>query len=163
MPILKPLDDTFVCPAALTPADIFKGIALFNSIVYVETDVQGSQLTNLDPYKFFAVNRVLSFGPVVTANALRTNVKYSSMRYNCLLTIAKPINPDLEVETVKVPGQFDKITKEFLTLEFINTFRSYFACCGYALESINIKPIWNSTVACVVNHSGVEINFYITI
>lgn len=164
MPILKPIDDTFVCPVAEIPSDILDYLAQFNDILYVETDQYGAELDNLEPTEFFMVNRVLSYNPVVTANALRTNVKFSSMRYNCLLTIARPVNQDLEIATGAVQGQFDEITKEFLTLGFVNTFRSYFACCGYHLESINIRPIWNSTAAVVnVSHSGIEINFNVTI
>ena len=130
----------------------------FNSIVYVETDIAGSQLQNLDPYSFFAVNRVLNLVPLAGQN------RYSRATYNCLLTIAKPINHDLEVETVNVPGQFDTITKELLSLEFLNTLRSYFKCCDYEIVITNVTPIWNSTRAVpAVNHSGVEINYTVTI
>jgi len=114
MPILKPIDETYTCVDATTPDDILRSLFGFNGITYVETDIAGSQLQNLDPYSFFAVNRVLNLVPLAGQN------RYSRAAYNCLLTIAKPINHDLEVETVNVPGQFDTITKELLSLEFLN-------------------------------------------
>ena len=81
-----------------------------------------------------------------------------------MLTIAKPINHDLEVETVNVLGQFDTITKELISLEFLNTLRSYFKCCDYEIVITNVTPIWNSARAVpAVNHSGVEINYTITL
>ena len=158
MPILKPIDETYTCVAANTPDDILRSLFGFNGITYVETDIAGSQLQNLDPYSFFAVNRVLNLVPLAGQN------RYSQASYNCLLTIAKPINHDLEVETVNVLGQFDTITKELLSLEFLNTLRSYFKCCDYEIVITNVTPIWNSTRAVpAVNHSGVEINYTVTI
>ena len=158
MPILKPIDETYTCVAANTPDDILRSLFGFNGITYVETDIAGSQLQNLDPYSFFAVNRVLNLVPLAGQN------RYSQATYNCLLTIAKPINHDLEVETVNVPGQFDTITKELLSLGFLNTLRSYFQCCDYEIVITNVTPIWNSTrVVPAVNHSGVEINYTLTI
>ena len=112
MPILKPIDETYTCVDANTPDDILRSLFGFNSIVYIETDIAGSQLQNLDPYSFFAVNRVLNLVPLAGQN------RYSRATYNCLLTIAKPINHDLEVETVSVPGQFHPITTVLLILEF---------------------------------------------
>jgi len=160
VPILKPIDETFTCVVATTPDNVLANIFNFNDLLYIETDIAGSQLQNLDPYSFFAVNRVLTFGPVVN----NSRNKYAQMRYDCLLTIAKPINADLEVETVNVEGQFDTITKELLTLEFINTFKSYFTCCDYLIETIRLRPIFNSNVATpAVNHTGVEITFSVTI
>ena len=158
MPILKPIDENYTCVDANTPDDILRAFFGFNSITYVETDIAGSQLQNLDPYSFFAVNRVLNLVPLAGQN------RYSQATYNCLLTIAKPINHDLEVETVNVPGQFDTITKELLSLEFLNTLRSYFKCCDYEIVITNVTPIWNSVRAVpAVNHSGVEINYTVTI
>ena len=158
MPILKPIDETYTCAAANTPDDILRSFFGFNGITYVETDIAGSQLQNLDPYSFFAVNRVLNLVPLAGQN------RYSQASYNCLLTIAKPINHDLEVETVNVLGQFDTITKELISLEFLNTLRSYFKCCDYEIVITNVTPIWNSTRAVpAVNHSGVEINYTVTI
>ena len=158
MPILKPIDETYTCVAATTPDDILRSFFGFNNIVYVETDIAGSQLQNLDPYSFFAVNRVLNLVPLAGQN------RYSRATYNCLLTIAKPINHDLEVETVNVLGQFDTITKELLSLEFLNTLRSYFKCCDYEIVITNVTPIWNSIRAVpAVNHSGIEINYTVTI
>lgn len=160
MPILKPIDETFVCSNASTPDGVLANIFDFNELLYIETDIAGSQLEDLDPYSFFAVNRVLNFAPVVN----NSRNKYAQMRYDCLLTIAKPINPDLEVETVNIAGQFDTITKEVLTLDFINTFKSYFTCCEYLIENIRCTPIWNSNRAVpAINHTGVEINFTVTI
>ena len=158
MPILKPIDETYICVDATTPDDILRSFFDFNNIVYVETDIAGSQLQNLDPYSFFAVNRVLNLVPLAGQN------RYSRATYNCLLTIAKPINHDLEVETVNVQGQFDTITKELISLEFLNTLRSYFKCCDYEIVITNVTPIWNSTRAVpAVNHSGIEINYTVTI
>lgn len=158
MPILKPIDENYICPLATSPDDILRVLFEFNGITYGETDIAGSQLQNLDPYKFFAINRLLNFVPVASNN------KYSQATYNCLLTIAKPINHDLEVETVNVPGQFDTITKELLDLAFINQLRAYFKCCDYQIEITNVTPIWNSNrVAPAVNYSGVEINYSVTI
>ena len=91
MSILKPIDENYPCVDANTPDDILRLLFDFNSIVYVETDIAGSQLQNLDPYSFFAVNRVLNLTPIASTN------RYSRATYNCLLTIAKPINHDLEV------------------------------------------------------------------
>ena len=160
MPILKPIDETFVCAAATTPDGVLANIFAFNDLLYIETDIAGSQLSNLDYDSFFAVNRVLNFAPIATNSRNR----YAQMRYDCLLTIAKPVDPALEVETVNVPGQFDTITKEFLTLDFINTLKSYFTCCGYLIENIRCTPIWNSNRAVpAINHTGVEINLSITI
>ena len=158
MPILKPIDKTYTCVDLRSRRNIKKTIFGFNNIVYVETDIAGSQLQNLDPYSFFAVNRVLNLVPLAGQN------RYSQASYNCLLTIAKPINHDLEVETVNVLGQFDTITKELLSLEFLNTLRSYFKCCDYEIVITNVTPIWNSTRAVpAVNHSGIEINYTVTI
>ena len=158
MPILKPIDETYTCVDATTPDDILRSLFGFNGIAYVETDIAGSQLQNLDPYSFFAVNRVLNLVPLAGQN------RYSRATYNCLLTIAKPINHDLEVETVNVLGQFDTITKELLSLGFLNTLRSYFKCCDYEIAITNATPIWNSTRAVpAVNHSGIEINYTVTI
>ena len=158
MSILKPIDENYTCVDANTPDDILRAFFGFNGITYVETDIAGSQLQNLDPYSFFAVNRVLNLVPLAGQN------RYSQATYNCLLTIAKPINHDLEVETVNVFGQFDAITKELISLEFLNTLRSYFKCCDYEIVITNVTPIWNSTRAVpAVNHSGVEINYTVTI
>ena len=158
MPILKPIDETYTCVDANTPDDILRSFFGFNGITYVETDIAGSQLQNLDPYSFFAVNRVLNLVPLAGQN------RYSRATYNCLLTVAKPINHDLEVETVNVLGQFDTITKELISLEFLNTLRSYFKCCDYEIAITNVTPIWNSTRAVpAVNHSGIEINYTVTI
>ena len=158
MPILKPIDETYTCADANTPDDILRSFFDFNSIVYIETDIAGSQLQNLDPYSFFAVNRVLNLVPLAGQN------RYSQASYNCLLTIAKPINHDLEVETVNVLGQFDTITKELISLEFLNTLRSYFKCCDYEIVITNVTPIWNSARAVpAVNHSGIEINYTVSI
>jgi len=157
--ILKPIDETFACVLATTPDEVLANIFTFNDLLYVETDVAGSQLQPASGL-YFGVNRVIAYGPI--ANNSRN--RYAQMKYDCLLTIAKPINADLEVETVNVPGQFDTITKELLTLEFINTFKSYFTCCDYLIEAIRLRPIFNSNVATpAVNHTGVEINFTVTI
>lgn len=162
MPILKPIDNDFVCvTGAETPDQILAGFFAFNGMAYIETDIAGSQLQNLDPYSFFGVNRVLNFAPV--ENNARN--RYSNMRYNCMLTFAKPADSRLEVETVSgIPGQFDTITKELLKLEFINTLKSYFACCDYPVSGFSITPIWNSNRAVpAINHTGVEINFTVMI
>jgi hypothetical protein len=158
--ILKAIDETYTCPIAVTPDDILKSIFAFNAMKYVETDSNGSQLQNLDPYTFFGVNRVLAYGPV--SNNSRN--KYTQMTYDCLLTFAKPISPDLEIESINVEGQFDSITKGLLEREFINTFKSYFTCCDYLIEAIRCRPIFNSNLAvAAINHSGIEITFTLTI
>lgn len=160
MPILKPIDETFVCPVAVSPDNVLANFFTFNELLYIETDIAGSQLSDVDPYSFFGVNRVLSFAPI----AANSRAKYSQLKYECILTIAKPVDPSLEVETVNVPGQFDTITKELLTLEFINTFKSYFTCCGFLIENIRCVPIWNSNRAVpAINHTGVEITYTVTI
>jgi hypothetical protein len=160
MPILKSLDETFVCAVATTPDDVLANIFGFNDLLYVETDVAGSQLQNLNPTLFFAVNRVLTYGPVVNNSRNR----YAQMKYDCMLTIARPSDARQEVETLDVPGQFDEITKELLTLDFINTFKSYFSCCDHLIEAIRCRPVWNvNTVVPAVNYSGVEITFSVTI
>ena len=158
--ILKPIDTDYVClPQGASIDDVLKNIFVFNDIVFVQTDGAGAQLDH-DPYSFFAVNRVLSMRPI----AKNTVNRYSSANYECLLTIAKPAEPSLEVETTNVDGQFETITREFLTLEFINTLRSYFHCCGYFITINQIKPIWNSTIAAKrINHSGVEISLSVEI
>lgn len=160
MPILKPIDGTFTCVTAGTPDTQLANIFGFNDLLYIETDIAGSQLQDLNPDMFFAVNRVLAYGPV--ANNSRN--KYAQMKYDCLLTIAKPSDARQEVETVDVPGQFDEITKELLTLDFINTFKSYFTCCDYLVEAIRCRPVWNvNTMVPAVNYTGVEINFSVTL
>ena len=161
MPILKPIDGNYVCVVnPLSPDDVFKYVlGAFNDILYIETDNAGAQLRPVDG-KYFAVNRLIAFGPVEHLS----NNKYSSMAYDCLLTIATPSNASLEVETVDVPGQFDTITKEFLTLDFINIFKSYFSCCDMRVTAPRIRPVWNvGTYAPAVNYSGVEITFTLTI
>lgn len=156
--ILKPIDENYTCIDASTPDDILINIFGFNNMVYVETDAAGSQLQNLDFYSFFAINRILNLIPVNSSN------KYSQAAYNCLLTIAKPINMDLEVETVNVAGQFDIITKELISLAFLNQLRAYFKCCDYDMQITNVTPIWNSNRAApAVDHSGVEITYTVTI
>lgn len=161
MPILKPIDDAYVCPVAGTDLDgIFRNLFGFNNIAFIETDIAGGHLPNADYYSFFAVNRLLAIRPVET----RPSSRYGSAAYDCLLTIAKPVEPNREVENVNVPGQFELITKQFMNLDFINTFKSYFTCCDYAIQIISIRPIWNSTIALKEhNHSGVEINLTVTI
>ena len=158
MAVLKPIDGTYTCPEDLTLEALLLNAFTFNGIKYVETDIAGSQLQNLDPYSFFAVNRVLNFVPTASAN------KYSQAAYNCLLTIAMPVDPSLEVETVNVDGQFTTITEQLISLEFLNTLRSYFKCCDVPMSITNVTPIWNSNRAVpAVNHSGVEINYTVTI
>lgn len=165
MPILKPIDHTFNCVVdPQTPDDIFKYIlGGFNDLLYIETDNAGSQIRPVAT-KFFAVNRLITFGPVQTVDTSRVNAKYSQMSYDCLLTIAKPSDARQEVETISAPGQFDEITKEFLTKEFINIFRSYFACCGQTITALRIRPVWNvNTYVPATNYTGVEITFTLTI
>lgn len=164
MPILKPKVDDYVCPVEGSDLDaILRNIFTFNGMKYIETDIAGAHLPSADPYSFFAVNRVLAFRPA-TLNSARTNNRYNQMSYECLLTIARPSKADLEIETINVPGQFDTITKEFLGLEFVNTLKSYFTCCGYGAEIVRVVPIWNSNRAVAdINHSGVEINLTVTI
>jgi hypothetical protein len=154
--ILKPIDDKFICPVIGSDIDdILKNIFDFNNINFIETDVFGSQI-NPDPYCFFAINRILLIRPIAK-NSIN---KYSSASYDCILTIAKPSDASIEIESTNVDGQFEIITKQFLNLEFINTLRSYFRCCGYNINIQQIRPIWNSTQSAKrVNHSGVEINF----
>ena len=160
MPILKPIDETFVCPVAESPDDVLRNIFVYNDLLYIETDIAGSQLQNVDPYSFFAVNRVLNFSPVVNNSRNR----FAQVRYEAILTIAKPVIASLEVETVDVPGQFDTITKELLALGFLNTFKSYFTCCDFTIENIRCVPIWNSNRAVpAINHTGVEITYTVTI
>lgn len=162
MPILKPIDETFVCVSnPTTPDDILNYVlGVFNGIAYVETDNNGAYLQNIAYNEFFAVNRLLFFGPVASG----ANNRYSGMTYDCLLTIARPSDPRQEVETIDVPGQFDEITKEFLTLDFINAFKSYFSCCGQSIANPRIKPVWNvNTYVPAINYSGVEITFTLTI
>ena len=158
MSILKPIDENYICPLATSPDDILRTLFDFNNIVYVETDIVGSQLQNVDPYSFFAVNRLLNFNPIASNN------KYSQAVYNCVLTIAKPSNPALEVETINVSGQFDTITKELLKLEFINQLRAYFKCCDFEMNITSVTPFWNSNkVVPAINHTGIEINFNVKI
>ena len=76
MPILKPIDENYTCVDANTPDDILRLLFGFNGISYVETDIAGSQLQNLDPYSFFAVNRVLDLSPIASTN------RYSQATYN---------------------------------------------------------------------------------
>ena len=160
MAILKPIDANYLKIVALSPDDLLKNIFDFNELVYLESDANGSQVETLDNYSFFGINRVLNYRPI--ANNSRN--KYSEMAYDCVLTFAKPESPDLTIETLNVEGQFDTITKELLKLEFVNTFKSYFTCSGYLIEEIRLRPIYNSTAAVqAVNHTGVEINFTLTI
>ena len=158
--ILKPIDETWACPAANADVnDVLKSIFEYNSINFIQTDAAGASM-DADPYAFFAVNRVLLVRPVVLNGVNR----YSSARYDCLLTIARAVSPSLEVETGSVDGQFDTITKEFLNITFLNTLRSYFRCCDQTVIISQVRPIWNSTVALKrVNHSGVEITLTIEI
>jgi len=167
MPILKPIDETFVCVAnPQTPDAIFKYVlGEFSNLLYIETDNMGSQLRP-KPDQFFAVNRLLAFGPVQTSDNSRTNNKYSSASFDCLLTIAKPSDARQEIENTELTnvGQFDEITSQFLKLDFINTLRSYFACCGQTITAPRIRPVWNvNTYMPAVNYTGVEITFTLTI
>lgn len=167
MPILKPIDLTFVCVAnPETPDDILKYVlGVFNDLLFIETDNAGSQLRPA-PDKFFAVNRLLAFGPVQLADNARTALKYSQMSYDCLLTIAKPSLANQEIENTEITrvGQFDEITSQFLKLEFINTFKSYFSCCGQTISPPRIRPVWNvNTYMPATNYTGVEITFTLTI
>jgi len=166
MPILKPIDETFNCVVnPQTPDDIFKYIfGEFNDLLFIQTDNNGSQIRPVHD-KFFAVNRLLAFGPVVNANSQTAN-KYSRMSYDCLLTIAKPSDARQEVENTEQTnvGQFDEITSQFLTLDFANTFKKYFTCCGQEIENIRIRPVWNvNTYVLATNYTGVEITFTLTI
>lgn len=164
--ILKPIDNTFVCVVdPLTPDAILKYVlGIFNDMLYIETDNNGSQVRPISN-KFFAVNRLLNFGPVQNVDSNRTNNKYSRMSYDCLLTIAKPSDAGQEIENTEITqeGQFDEITSQFLTLEFINILKSYFSCCGQNITAPRIKPVWNvNTYMPAVNYSGVEITFTLT-
>lgn len=165
--ILKPIDNTFVCVAnPLTPDAILRYVlGIFNDMLYIETDNNGSQVRPIAT-KFFAVNRLLNFGPVQNVDSSKTNNKYSRMSYDCLLTIAKPSDAGQEIENTEITqvGQFDEITSQFLTLEFINILKSYFSCCGQMITAPRIKPVWNvNTYMPSVNYSGVEITFTLTI
>ena len=167
MPILKPIDGTFACVVnPQTPDDIFKYIfGVFNDMLFLETDNAGSQVRPV-PTKFFAINRLLAFDPQEISSANNTRVRYSRMSYDCLLTIAKPSDAGQEVENTELTnqGQFDEITKEFLTLQFANTFKSYFSCCDQTLTGFRIRPVWNvNTYAPATNYTGIEINFTLTI
>ena len=156
--ILKPIDENYNCLNGVFDVDdVLRNIFNFNNIKFIETDIAGAQI-DIDPYEFIAINRVLLIRPI-SKNPIN---KYSSASYDCLLTIAKASEPSLEVENTSTDGQFDTITKEFLSLEFMNTLRSYFTCCNHKVNIVQIKPIWNSTIATKrVNHSGVEINLTI--
>ena len=158
--ILKPIDGTFICALAKTPGAVLAGFFAYNNLLYVETDVAGSQLQPANGL-YFGVNRVLAYGPVVNNSRNR----YAQMQYDCMLTIATPSDARQEIETVDIiPGQFDLITKELLTLEFINTFKSYFTCCDYLIEAIRCRPVWNvNAMMPATNYTGVEINFTVTI
>ena len=158
--ILKPIDGTFICALAKTPDEVLSGFFTFNNLLYVETDVAGSQLQPANGL-YFGVNRVIAYGPV--ANNSRN--RYAQMQYDCMLTIATPSDARQEIETVDIiPGQFDLITKELLTLDFINTFKSYFTCCDYLIEAIRCRPVWNvNTMLPATNYTGVEINFTVTL
>ena len=158
--ILKPIDGTFSCVLATTPDEVLANIFTFNDLLYVETDVAGSQLQPAEGL-WFGVNRVLAYGPI--ANNSRN--RYAQMSYDCMLTIATPSDARQEVETVDTKaGQFEQITKELLTLDFINTFKSYFTCCDYLIENIRCRPVWNvNTMMPATNYTGVEINFTVTI
>jgi len=161
MPILKPIDVDYVCPApGASLDDIFKNMFGFNDIKFIQTDAAGAHLPGVDPYSFFAVNRVLAIRPIET----KPSNRYSSAAYDCLLTIGRAVDPSLEIETINVDGQFDTITAQFMDLGFINTLKSYFTCCDYRVHIISVVPIWNSVKAVKpVNHSGVEINLTVTI
>jgi len=164
--ILKPIDETFVCPInPQTPDDIFKYVfGEFNDLLFIETDNAGSQLQPVFD-KFFAVNRLIAFGPVANANSVTAN-KYSQMSYDCLLTIAKPSNAGQEIENTEQTneGQFDEITSQFLTLAFINAFKKYFSCCGHEITAPRVRPVWNvNTYMPATNYTGVEITFTLTI
>lgn len=167
MPILKPIDETYICVVnPQTPDQLFAYIfGVFNDMLYVETDNNGSQLRPAAD-KFFAVNRLLAFGPVQTTDSSRTTNKYSRMTYDCLLTIAKPSDARQEVENTELTnqGQFDEITSQFLALAFSNTFRKYFTCCGQDVAALRIRPVWNvNTYMLGTNYTGVEITFTLTI
>lgn len=141
-----------------TPDALLRQIFEYNDYLFFETDINGSQLTGLNPNMFFGINRVINFKPIEKSSGNR----FDAINYDCILTIAKPSNASLEVETLDVLGQFDTITKEFLTLNFLNTFASYFKCVGFEAKNISIKPVWNiNTVLPAVNYSGVEISFSI--
>lgn len=167
MPILKPIDETFTCVAdPRTPDDILKYIlGVFNDMLYIETDNNGSQLRPVAT-SFFAVNRLIAFGPVQIVDSSRTANRYSRMSYDCLLTIAKPSDPRQEVENTELTniGQFDEITTQFLGLDFSNTFRAYFECCNLSITAPRIRPVWNvNTYMPATNYTGVEITFTLTI
>jgi hypothetical protein len=165
--ILKPIDNNYVCVVdPQTPDDIFKYVfGVFNDLLFIETDNAGSQLQPVFD-KFFAVNRLLAFGPVANTSNLTAN-KYSRMSYDCLLTIAKPSDARQEIENttqINDEGQFDEITSQFLTLDFANTFKKYFSCCGFEITAPRIRPVWNvNTYMPAVNYSGVEITFTLTV
>ena len=158
--ILKPIDGTFICAIAKTPDEVLAGFFAYNDLLYVDTDVAGSQLQPANGL-YFGVNRVLAYGPLAT----NSRNKYAQMSYDCMLTIATPSDARQEIETVDIiPGQFDLITKELLTLDFINTFKSYFTCCDYLIEAIRCRPVWNvNTMMPATNYTGVEINFTVTL
>ena len=167
MPILKPIDQDFICVVdPKTPDDLFKYVlSEFNDMLYLETDNNGSQIRP-QADKFFAVNRLVAFGPVQTVDSSRTANKYSRMTYDCLLTIAKPSDARQEVENTELTnqGQFDEITKLFLALEFSNTFKKYFSCCGQEITAIRIRTVWNvNTYVLATNYTGVEITFTLVI
>lgn len=159
--ILKPIDSDFITPSVTADLDdILRNIFVFNDINFIETDQAGAQI-EANPYDYFAINRVLLIRPISKSR----NNRYAGLSHDCLLTIAKPISPDVEVEfTTGDVGQFEKITKDFLSIDFFNTFKSYFSCFGYSINITQMRPIWNSTNAAKrINHSGVEISLTIEI
>lgn len=161
MPILKPKDITFNCPA---PGADLNAILLnafrFSGIKFIQTDTAGGTLHNQPPTNFFAANRVVQVRPIET----RPSAKYSSLNYDCVLTLARPVNAGLEVQTVNVDGQYTVIVEELLSLSFINTFKSYFTCCDYPIQVAGVRPVYNRNDAVKdINYTGVEITFTITL
>jgi len=152
--ILIPADTNFQYNAVDTSSDIFKAIAIYNSINFYETDLNGV-VSNEIPNQYFFIDRIDLASPRINTNEIR---------YDGLLFIGKPSEHGIDVNNSTFDiGQYESIVKNLLTKSFIKTLELYVKC-SFEIVINNVRPLYNSVkFTKSTNTTGVEISYSIWI
>jgi hypothetical protein len=152
--ILIPADTNFQYNAVDTSSDIFKAIAIYNSINFYETDLNGV-VSNEIPNQYFFIDRIDLASPRINTNEIR---------YDGLLFIGKPSEHGTDVNNSTFDiGQYESIVKNLLTKSFIKTLELYVKC-SFEIVINNVRPLYNSVkFTKSTNTTGVEISYSIWI
>lgn len=154
--ILKPIDETFILPAAETPSDIFAYLATYNGFAFYETDLNGVVPNEIEN-NYFLVDRIDLASP-------QTNRTGQEIKYDGSLFIGLPASPNTDVNVSSFEdGQFLNIVADLLTKDFINQMLKYVRC-DFALDINSLRPLYNSNkYTKATNATGVEISYSIWI